>query len=129
MSDRPLPDKCKHCGLRVKYDFKFAGQSMTSDTAFGELHQLHKAGFVPEFRRRVTESNTDFGSTEICAISSSAWLKANEICKHWVLRIEGASIADYLSIFHDKRNYRVTILGIAIALLTFLIGLAMGTSG
>lgn len=84
MSKNSLPDKCKHCGLRVKYDFTSANESMSSDAAFSELRKLSDAGYVPKFRRRVSASNIDFGSTEICAISSKSWLEPTKKCKHWV---------------------------------------------
>lgn len=130
MSKNSLPDKCKHCGLRVKYDFTSANESMSSDAAFSELRKLSDAGYVPKFRRRVSASNIDFGSTEICAISSKSWLEPTKKCKHWVLRIQGATIADYLSIHHDRRNYKSAIwsacIGSMVTVLLFLIGLAAG---
>lgn len=131
MSDTPLPDKCQHCGLRVKYDFESVGDSMSSDKAFVELHRLHDAGIIPvRYRRSVSISNTpdDFGSTEICAIASDSWLKRGTSCKFWVLRVNGASVADYLAIHHARvANRTAIVLGVVGALVALTIALVGGS--
>lgn len=133
MTETILPDKCKHCGLRVKYDFTSADESITSDAAFGEINKLSAAGYIPKYRRRVNASNINYGSTEICAVSSKSWLNPMKKCKHWVLRIEGATISDYLSIYHDKRNYKAAVwgagIGAAVAVTLFFISLTAGAGG
>ena len=120
-----LPDKCQYCGLRVQYAFRSAAETHDSDKAFAELRQLHQAGIVkPRYSRAIGMSNVpgDFGTTDVCAVASAAWLRPDKACGHWVLRIEGASVADYQSIHHDRKNHGVAVwAAVAAAVLAVLI--------
>jgi hypothetical protein len=110
MTDAPLPNKCEYCGLRVQYTFRSSNETAESDQAFTNLRVLRDRKIIkPVFRRLVAASDDrrDFGATHFCAVSSSAWLKNDKPCSHWSLRIDGASIADYLSIYHNRRNYNL----------------------
>ncbi len=114
-----LPNKCDLCGLRVFYAFRSSGETVSSDEAFGRLHALKKHGIIAKSRvpaRVVSMSNIpgDFGSTAFCAVTSKAWQRNAKRCKHWMLRIEGASVADYLSLYQARRSQQWAIwLGVA----------------
>lgn len=105
---------------------------MTSDQAFGELVRLREAGMVPvRYRRRLNCSTTsgDFGSTEICAVASDSWLRPKVSCRHWVLRIKGASIADYLAIHHSRLSYRLTVTAAIVGGFLAIVLAAIGAGG
>lgn len=110
--DDPLPNKCDYCGLCVTYAFGSASATTNSDADFTKLHQLKSRGVLKSVPARVLgASNTpgDFGSTAFCAVGSKAWQKRAKRCKHWRLRIAGASIGDYLSLYHDERNAQISL--------------------
>jgi len=115
----PLPNKCDLCGLRVFHAFRSSGETISSDEAFGRLHALKERRIISKSNvpaRVVGMSNIqgDFGSTAFCAVTSKAWQRNDKRCKHWALRIEGASVADYLSLYQARRSSRSAIwLGIA----------------
>lgn len=112
-----LPDKCSHCGLRVRMRFQDATDATEHDLAFGQLRMLYKAKIIKsQFPRRGVMNNTpgDFGDTDFCAVSSSAWGKNEKSCKYWALKIQGAGISDYLSIYHDRNNYRIAYWGVVL---------------
>ena len=128
MTQPSLPNKCEHCGLRVYHSFRSIGETTSSDKTFADLRTLHEKGIIkPVYSRVIGASNDprDFGETEFCAVASKAWHKNAMPCSHWVLRIAGASVADYLSIYHNRRNYSLAqwagisaiLIAIAIAVL------------
>ena len=102
----------------MHYVFGSAGETNSSDKAFRELRTLQEHGIIKQhYRRLLGASNdpSDFGETEFCAVASSAWRKNRKSCRHWVLRITGASIGDYLSIYNDRRSYAIAKWGAIIA--------------
>jgi hypothetical protein len=126
--NKKFPNKCEYCGLRVRYNFNSARESQESDRAFGELRALHDAGIIePIYSRNVGMTNVpdDFGTTDFCAVASGTWNKNTTKCKHWALRTEGASIADYLSIHNDRRNHAIVVTGVWIgSILAIVVGVA-----
>ena len=131
--EQKLPNKCDYCGLRVRYEFGSADATAKSNQDFLDLRKLHEAGIVKKVFSRALAISTkpgDFVSTEFCAVASKAWRKNEQRCKHWTLRIKRASVADYLSIYNDRRNRRAAvwlgigaIIGSILTLLPFLMGL------
>lgn len=113
-----LPDKCAHCGLRVEMKFKDSVETSEHDLAFGQLRVLYEEKIIKtRFTRRVEMTNApaDFGDTHYCAVSSAAWGQNEVACKYWALRIKGAGISDYLSIYNDRQNYRLAYWGVIVA--------------
>jgi hypothetical protein len=108
MTNDTLPNKCEHCGLRVFYEFKSARETASSDKAFGDLRTLQTKRIIKPIYRRVVGASSDpnhFGDTQFCAVASPAFHKNDKSCSHWSLRIAGGSVGDYLSIYHDRRNF------------------------
>ncbi len=113
-SDQQLPDKCKFCGLCVTYQDSFAAllTETSIDNDFPQLHRLKKEGIidkVPLRYSKVVLGNELKNTTSFCAISASAWQNPRQACEHWTLKIQGASIADYLAIHHSNRNNTLAI--------------------
>ncbi len=112
-----LPNKCDFCGLRVLYRHHSSDGTTSIDEAFTQLHQLKARGIIKHVPpRNIGVSNLpgDFGSTAFCAVNSKAWKDHIKPCKHWALKIDDASVADYLSIYHEKRSRILTVwVGIA----------------
>lgn len=125
-----LPSKCDLCGLRVFYSFRSGAETTSSDEAFGRLHVLGDHGVIRKRSvptRVVSMSNIsgDSGSTAFCAVTSKAWQRNEMRCKHWTLRIESASVADYLSLYHARRSYHSAIwLGVGAIIVALSIALA-----
>jgi len=132
MAEQPLPNKCKHCGLRVRYSFGVPGSAQTSDAAFGEIRRLYDDGIVKlMYRREVGESpgSDKPGTTEFCAIASDAWGKNSKSCEHWVLKVDEAKIADYLAIHTQRLNTnvaRVALYVSAVALVVSVLQVVIG---
>jgi hypothetical protein len=120
MNATRVPNKCKYCGLCVRYTFLDAPGTRSNDQAFGELRVLNEQRIVRQrFPRLVGMSNTpgDFGTTEFCAVAAPAWLQNDRRCKHWSLKIEGATIADYLALHSSRDTLRQTLWVAMIALI------------
>jgi hypothetical protein len=126
MADSPLPNKCNYCGLRMQYVFHTAAETKGSDQAFSELRELYNRKVIKQmFPHIAGMSNVpgDFGSSEFCAVASKAWNKNEKHCAHWSLKVEGASVADYLSIYQDRRTYGATFWFGVVAVLSLLVAI------
>jgi hypothetical protein len=126
MADIPLPNKCAYCGLRMQYVFQTAAETAGSDRAFSELRVLYNRKVIKQmFPRIVGMSNIpgDFGSSAFCAVASKAWNKNSKRCAHWSLRVDGASVADYLSIYEDRRTYGATFWFGVVAVLSLIVAI------
>ena len=112
-SSQPLPNKCDHCGLRVFMWHRNVGSAGEADAAFSDLHRLKNAGIISSVpRRRVGASiggpfYIGEGTTSFCAVNASAWSNRATGCKHWQLKMDAASLSDYLAIYHANRNQEI----------------------
>ena len=112
----PLPDKCDFCGLQAHYVHVYIGHAQEIDQSFSALHRLKTEGIIDSVpRRRMTASigAPTPDTTSFCAVNSSAWSNKQTSCRYWSLRIKDADLADYLAIYHTKKNQEVaTILSV-----------------
>lgn len=109
-----IPDKCDFCGLRVRYEHtlveRLTTQSVMDD--FAQLHILEKHGIidnVPPRKMLAVIGGHRPDSTSFCAVNSSAWNNRQQQCRYWTLKIRGATLADYLAIYHSQRNNLIAI--------------------
>jgi len=122
----PLPNKCDYCGLRVRYVLASPASSQQHDKDFANLRRLQCAGIVDqEFRRNMVMSveTASPDTTDICAIAARAWNNNDEKCSHWMIKIEGATVADHLAIKESKSNFRVAVAAMVISLAAFLVSI------
>ena len=126
MADDKLPNKCNYCGLRVRITLDTDGKTVAHDTDFAKLRRLYEAGIIrKKFKRSITVSlgSPEPDTTDICAISAKAWNKNEISCRHWMISIEGASVADYLAIHASRSNLDVAILALIVSMGAVLISI------
>jgi hypothetical protein len=96
---------------------------------FGQLHRLKREGIiesVPPRLEKVTIGGPawELDTTSFCAINASAWANKATSCRHWQLRINGATLSDHLAIHHGKTNREIaTALAVLAMFLTILIAI------
>jgi len=101
----------------VHYRFRSAADTQASDAQFAAMRRLYDAGVINRvFSRNVGMTNIpgDFGTTSFCAINSDRFNKPFN-CRHWIRRIDGATLAEHLAVHQSDQMIRLAKIGALIA--------------
>ena len=108
-----LPNKCDFCGLCAIRTNQYRGSTALSDHEYTNLKTLEQEGIVeavPPHETTMPSGITALiieSTTKFCAVNASAWNNKLTSCRYWKLRMDGASLSDYLTIYHTQRNQEI----------------------
>ncbi|MBI2398472.1 MAG: hypothetical protein HYV17_11810 [Xanthomonadales bacterium] len=101
------------------------------DKMFQDLHLLRQQGIIDSVPSRVVTpamgrmAAFSKGSTESCAVDSSAWRNRHQGCRFWQMKIKDASLSDHLAIYHSRRNQEIAaglaVLAICISVIVAIV--------